>query len=68
MARPALKRLAVAYVCGHYTLSWRRACRLVRLPRSGFYYRSVKDPKLALRGRMPRSLERACASATAGST
>ena len=42
----------VAYICGHYGTSRRRACRLVRLRRSVFYYRSIKDPKLALRGRM----------------
>jgi putative transposase len=52
MARPALKRQAVAYLCTHYGASWRRACRLVRLHRSVSYYRSVKDPKPALRARM----------------
>jgi putative transposase len=52
MARPALKRSAVAYVCDHYALSRRRACRLVRLRRSVWYYQSVKDPQWALRGRM----------------
>ena len=52
MARPALRRLAVAYVCEHYATSRRRACRLVRLHRSNAYYRSVKDPRLDLRGRM----------------
>lgn len=52
MARPALKRAAVAYICDHYPTSRRRACRLVRFHRSVSYYRSVKDPKTALRGRM----------------
>ena len=52
MARPALKRQAVAYIVGHYATSRRRACRIVRLHRSVNYYRSVKDPKTALRGRM----------------
>ena len=52
MARPALRRSVVEYICGHYGTSRRRACRLVRLRRSVLYYRSVKDPKLALRGRM----------------
>ena len=52
MARPALKRQAVAYIACHYATSRRRACRIVRLHRSVNYYRSVKDPKTALRGRM----------------
>ena len=42
----------VRYVHDHYAMPWRRACRLVRLHRSVFYDRSVKDPRLALRGRM----------------
>jgi putative transposase len=52
MARPALKRSAVAYICDHYATSRRRACRLVRFHRSVSYYRSVRDPKIALRSRM----------------
>jgi len=52
MARPALKRQGVDCLCDHYATSRRRACRLVRLRRSVWYYRSVKDPQLALRGRM----------------
>jgi putative transposase len=52
MVRPALKRQAVAYIRDHYAISRRRACQLVRLRRSVLYYRSVKDPQLALRGRM----------------
>lgn len=52
MARPALKRPVVEYICGHYGISSRRACRLVRLHRSVLYYRSVKDPQQALRLRM----------------
>ena len=52
MAGPALKRPVVEYICDHYATSRRRACRLVRLRRSVLYYRSVKDPQLALRGRM----------------
>jgi putative transposase len=52
MARPALKRPVVAYIRDHYRVPWRRACRLVRLHRSVLYYRSVKDPRLELRGRM----------------
>ena len=52
MDRPALKRQAVAYILGHYATSRRRACRIVRLHRSVNYYRALKDPKTALRGRM----------------
>ena len=52
MARPALRRPVVEYVHDHYPVTRRRACRLAQLHRSVFYYRSVKDPKLALRGRM----------------
>jgi putative transposase len=37
---------------GHHRISVRRACSLVKLRRSVHYYRSVKDPKLALRKRM----------------
>ena len=52
MARPALKRPVVEYILDHYGLTQRRACRLVKLHRSTFCYRSVKDPQLALRLRM----------------
>jgi putative transposase len=52
MARPAVKRQAVAYVVGHYATSRRRACRVVYQHRSVQYYRSRKAPKTALRLRM----------------
>jgi putative transposase len=52
MARPALKRQAVAYIVDHYTIARRRACRIVRQHRSVQYYRSCKDPRTALRARM----------------
>lgn len=42
----------VQYIVEHYGLALMRACRLVKQPRSAQYYRSVKDPKLALRQRM----------------
>jgi putative transposase len=50
--RPALKKLAVAYVVSHHRISQRRACRLVKQHRSSHYYRSVKDPRHDLRLRM----------------
>ena len=52
MARPALKRPVVEYILDHYGVPRRRACRLVELHRSASYYRSVKNPRLELRGRM----------------
>lgn len=52
MARPALKRLAVNYVVDHYRTSRRRARRIVQLHRSNAYYRSCRDPKVALRSRL----------------
>jgi putative transposase len=52
MARPALKRPVVEYIRDHYGVPRRRACRLVGLHRSVFYYQSVKNPRLELRGRM----------------
>ena len=42
----------MAYMMGHHGIARRRACRLVKLARSTQYYRSVKDPQLALRQRM----------------
>lgn len=52
MGRPALKREVVLYIVEHYGLNMQRACKLIKQPRSVQYYRSVKDPKLALRQRM----------------
>jgi putative transposase len=52
MARPALKRPVVEYIRDHYGLPRRRACRLLRLHRSVYYYRSVKNPRLEVRARM----------------
>lgn len=47
-----MKREAVAYLTSHHRVSKRRACRLVGHCRSTHYYRSARDPKLALRQRM----------------
>ena len=57
LARPALKRHAVAYMVSHYGLKMRRACRLVKQTRSVQYYRSMKDPAPG----STRSHARACA-------
>jgi putative transposase len=40
------------YLTGHYTVSTRRACRVVQTTRSSVFYTSRKDPLLALRQRM----------------
>ena len=47
-----MKREAVAYMTSHHRVSKRRACRLIEHCRSTHYYRSVRDPKLALRQRI----------------
>ncbi len=52
MARPALKNEVVDYIVSHYGIQIRRACRLMQHLRSNYYYRSVRDPQLALRRRM----------------
>lgn len=40
------------YIVTHYGLGTRRACALVKQTRSTHYYRSIKDRRLDLRGRM----------------
>lgn len=52
MARPALRRPVVEYIHDHYGVAWRRACRLMQMPRSDFYYKSVLNPRLELRHRL----------------
>lgn len=47
-----MKREAVAYMMGCHRISQRRACSLIKLPRSTNRYRSVRDPQLPLRQRM----------------
>ena len=42
----------MAYVVSHYALTMRRACRLLKQPRSVQYYSSIKDPRDDLRSRM----------------
>jgi putative transposase len=52
VGRPALKREVVRYVIERYGLPLQRACKLMKQAPSVQYYRSVKDPKVALRQRM----------------
>ena len=52
MGRPALRKGAVDYMTSHWRISQRRACQLIRQPRSSQYYRSLKDPRHDLRQRM----------------
>jgi len=40
------------HLTSHHRISQRRACALLRHPRSTHHYGSVKDPQLALRERM----------------
>ena len=47
-----MKREAVDYRVNQHRISMRRACDLLKLRRIVHCYRSVKDPKLALRKRM----------------
>jgi len=40
------------YLVGHYDVSARRACRVLRTTRSSTYYKSRRDPLTALRQRL----------------
>ena len=40
------------YLMGRYTVSARRACRVIRTTRSSVYYQSRKDPLTGLRQRL----------------
>lgn len=52
LARPALKRQAVAHIMRCYMVARRRACALIKQTRSTDYFRSTKDPRRDLRARM----------------
>jgi putative transposase len=52
VVKPVRKREVVRYLTGRYGVSARRACACVRMRRSSFYYRSIRDPLLALRQRV----------------
>jgi putative transposase len=42
----------VDYLISHWGISQRRACRLIKQPRSNQFYCSRKDPRTDLRQRM----------------
>src|SRR5262249_14797142 len=50
--KPVKQQEVMTYLMGHYAVSQRRACRVVRATRSMVYYRGRKDPLTALRQRM----------------
>ena len=52
MVRPALRVQALEYVQGHYSISLRRACKLVQVSRSTPYYARRTDTRAQLRRRM----------------
>jgi putative transposase len=52
VVKPVRQREVVRYLMGRYRVSERRACRSVRLCRSCYRYRSVRDPQIALRVRL----------------
>jgi len=52
VVKPVTQREVMRYVVGHYAVSTRRACGVIRATRSTAYYRSCRDPLLALRQRM----------------
>ena len=49
---PSRRRQVVEYLHGSYRVSERRACRVTRLNRGTFRYRTHKDPRTALRMRI----------------
>jgi putative transposase len=52
VVKPVKQREVMRYLMGHYTVSARRACGVIRATRSSAYYRSTRDPLTALRHRM----------------
>lgn len=50
--KPTRKRELTAFLMDRFEISTRRACRLVQLARSVQYYRSHRDPQVALRMRL----------------
>jgi len=52
VVEPSPKRRVVDHLKCAYVISERRACRLLRLARTSYRYRSRRDPRTALRSRM----------------
>lgn len=52
MVTPAVKRQAVAHLCGAYEVSQRRACRTIGFDRTSMRYRSIRPDDAALRTRL----------------
>ena len=50
--KPSRRRPAVEHLCGSYGVSERRACRVGRMNRGTYRYRSHKDPRTELRLRI----------------
>lgn len=53
MGRPALRKDAVDYMTSHWGISQRRACRLIKQPRSNQHYCRRKDPRNDLSQHIP---------------
>src|ERR1051326_4976731 len=52
MVTPAVKRQAVAHLCGSYEVSQRRACQTIGADRISMRYRSIRSDDDALRNRL----------------
>jgi putative transposase len=52
VVKPVRKREVVRYLVGRYGIGAQRGCRCIRLNRSVYYYRSLRDPLVALRQRV----------------
>lgn len=52
MVTPAVKRQAVAHLCGSYEVSQRRACRTIEADRASMRYRSTRPDDADLRVRL----------------